>query len=162
DCEFLPFVTIVRQGSEMTVVNEDPLIHNSQVYQADKGNVILNVPVPPNQTDTHLIKFQKNRRIFQMICGFHEFMQVWGYRVENPYNDLSDENGRFSIDRIPPGTYKVQAWHPQFKKMTRKITVKPGQKVALNFEFDASEVVRPNYVTQEKFRIGPKGEKTFR
>ena len=37
----------------------------------------------------------------------------------------------------------------------KTVTVPPNGLVSLDFEFDARQVVRPHYETQEKFRIGP-------
>jgi hypothetical protein len=152
-CEFLPFVSIVQNHGQFTMKNEDPVLHNSQLYQAEKGNVILNVPVPPNSTDTHTINFERNKRIYKMICGMHEFMQTWGYAVDNPYYALTDENGLFTIDGVPPGTYRVVVWRPHFKPVTRKITIESNGITSLALEFDSSTVKRPHYETQEKFRI---------
>jgi hypothetical protein len=88
-----------------------------------------------------------------MICGMHEFMQTWGYAVDNPYYALSDGDGNFTIDQLPPGKYEVIAWRPHFKPIEQEITVTANKAVSLNFEFDASTVKRPHYETQEKFRI---------
>ncbi len=56
---------------------------------------------------------------------------------------------------MPPGTYKVTAWHPHLKPVEQEVTVPANGSVAIQFEFDASRVVRPEYERQEKFRIGP-------
>lgn len=154
DCEFLPFVSIVQHSGTFVMKNEDPIIHNAQLYQAEKGNLLLTVPNPPNSTGTFPIHFEKHKKIYQMICGMHEFMQTWGYAVDNPYYALSDANGNFTIDQLPPGKYEVIAWRPHFKPIEREITVSPNKAVSLDFEFDASTVKRPHYETQEKFRIG--------
>ena len=154
DCEFLPFVSIVQNHGSFVMKNEDPIIHNAQLYQSEKGNLLLTVPNPPNSTGTFPIEFEKHKRIYQMICGMHEFMQTWGYAVDNPYYALTDADGKFTIDQLPPGKYEVVAWRPHFKPIEREITVSPHQAVSLDFEFDASAVKRPHYETQEKFRIG--------
>jgi hypothetical protein len=153
DCEFLPSVTVVQNHGEFIMKNEDPVLHNSQVYQAGKGNVILNVPIPPNSTKTHPIEFEKGRRIYQIICGMHEFMQTWGFAAENPYYALTKEDGEFIIRDIPPGTYKVTAWHPIFDFMEKTVTIPPNGEVELEFEFDSSDFERSNYEIQKKFRI---------
>ncbi|HTN42330.1 MAG TPA: carboxypeptidase-like regulatory domain-containing protein [Nitrospiria bacterium] len=154
DCEFLPFVSIVQHNGSFVMKNEDPIIHNAQLYQSEKGNLLLTVPNPPNSTGTFPIKFEKHKKIYQMICGMHEFMQTWGYAVDNPYYALTDGDGKFTIDQLPPGTYKVVAWRPHFKPIEREITVSPNRGASLDFEFDSSTVKRPHYETQEKFRIG--------
>jgi hypothetical protein len=154
DCEFLPFVTIVQNHGTFVMKNEDPIIHNAQLYQSEKGNLLLTVPNPPNSTGTFPINFERHKKIYQMICGMHEFMQTWGYAVDNPYYALTDGDGKFSIDQLPPGKYEVVAWRPHFKPIELEIMVSPNKTVSLDFEFDATTVKRPHYETQEKFRIG--------
>ena len=89
----------------------------------------------------------------QMICGMHEFMQTWGYRVQNPYYFLTKQDGSFNIDNIPPGEYVVNAWHYLMKPQKRKITIAAGETIDLNFSFDADRVVRPYYETIKSGRI---------
>ena len=153
DCEFFPFVSIVRNHGTFTMKNEDPIIHNAQLYQSEKGNLLLTVPNSPNSAGTFPIHFEKHKKIYQMICGMHEFMQTWGYAVDNPYYALTDGDGKFTIDQLPPGEYEVIAWRPHFKPIERRITVKANGTTPLFFEFDASTVKRPHYETQEQFRI---------
>ena len=77
DCKFTPDVNTVRQGEEFKVNNLDAVMHNSQVYQAERGKIIQNLPVPPEAVTDGEVTFQKKYKIFQMICGMHEFMQTW-------------------------------------------------------------------------------------
>jgi len=154
-CEFLPFVSFVQNHGALTMKNEDPILHNAQVYQAEKGNVILNFPISPNSFDTYTIKFEGNLKIFKMICGMHEFMQTWGIAVDNPYYALTGSDGKYTINELPQGSYKVVAWRPHFKPIEQEITVSAKQTAALNFEFDSSQVIRPEYERQEQFRMTP-------
>jgi hypothetical protein len=91
--------------------------------------------------------------MYQMICAMHEFMQTWGYAVENPYYAVTDEAGRFSIDGLPPGTYTVTAWRPHFKPIERTVTIEPNGTARMDVSFDATTVKRPIYESQERFRI---------
>lgn len=137
---FFPFVGIVQNHDTFTVKNEDPILHNAQLYQSEKGNLLLTVPNPPDSFGTFPIRFEHNRRIYQMICGMHEFMQARGYAVDNPYYALTDERGVFRIDALPPGTYKVTAWRPHFHPIERTVTIAPNGTASLVFEFDADTV----------------------
>ena len=40
------------------------------------------------------------------------YMKNWGYAVDNPYYAVTDETGSFPIEDLPPGTYRLKAWHP--------------------------------------------------
>jgi len=153
NCKFGPDVNVVRQGDEFTVDNKDAVMHNSQVYQSERGKIILNIPIPAEEISTGKVTFQKHYKIYQMICGMHEFMQTWGYRVQNPYNFITGPDGNFKIDQIPPGDYVVDAWHYLIKLRSQKIHIEPNQTVSVNFEFNGDEVIRPLYETIKSGRI---------
>jgi hypothetical protein len=153
NCKFTPEVNILPQGGTFFVDNQDAVMHNSQVYQSERGKIILNIPIPAEEISDGNVQFQKHYRIFQMICGMHEFMQTWGYRVQNPYYFKTQNDGRYKIDNIPPGEYKVTAWHYLMKKQTKKIKVSEGETIDLNFEFDGDQVIRPLYERIKSGRI---------
>jgi len=149
-----PNVAILENHQPISMVNKDPIIHNIQVYQNERGNVILNRPLPvSNEPRGGGLHFLKGMRISQMICGMHEFMQSWGFIVDNPYYAKSAKDGRYIIDGLLPGTYTVSIWHPHYKVVDQVISVRPRQQTTLNFEFDAAKVRRPLYETQKHFRM---------
>ena len=153
NCKFHPDVNVVRQGEVFKVNNLDAVMHNSQVYQKERGKIITNLPVPPEEITDGTVTFQKHYKIFQMICGMHEFMQTWGYRVQNPYYFITGIDGNFQIDNIPPGDYVVHVWHYLMKPKKRKIHVAENGVIDLNFEFNGNKVVRPLYETIKSGRI---------
>ena len=153
NCKFLPDVSIIRQGETFKVDNLDAVMHNSQVYQKERGKILLNIPIPAEEVSEGKITFKKKYKIMQMICGMHEFMQTWGYRVQNPYYSQTKIDGNFKIDNVPPGEYKLTAWHYLMKKQTQKIKIASGETIDLSFVFDADKVVRPFYETMKSGRI---------
>ena len=153
NCKFFPDVNLIRQGESFKVDNVDAVMHNSQVYQKERGKILLNIPIPAEEVSEGKVTFKKHYKIMQMICGMHEFMQTWGYRVQNPYYFLTKQDGNFNIDNIPPGEYVVNAWHYLMKPQKRKITIAAGETIDLNFSFDADRVVRPYYETIKSGRI---------
>jgi hypothetical protein len=153
NCKFFPDVNLIRQGESFKVDNVDAVMHNSQVYQKERGKILLNIPIPAEEVSEGKVTFKKHYKIMQMICGMHEFMQTWGYRVQNPYYFLTKQDGNFNIDNIPPGEYVVNAWHYLMKPQKRKITIAAGETIDLSFSFDADRVVRPYYETIKSGRI---------
>ena len=153
NCKFLPDVNVIRQGESFNIDNIDAVMHNSQVYQKERGKILLNIPIPAEEVSDGKITFKKKYKIMQMICGMHEFMQTWGYRVQNPYYAQTKIDGNFKIDNIPPGEYKVTAWHYLIKRQSQKVKIATGETFDLNFEFDADKVIRPFYETIKSGRI---------
>lgn len=151
-----PNVTVLVNHRPISMINKDPIVHNIQVFQNEKGNIILNTPLPiSTEPRGGVLHFAPGKRISQMICGLHEFMQSWGFVVDNPYYTKTKKDGFFSIDQLPPGTYKIAAWHPHFKIVEKEITVPANGQVEINFEFDATKVERALYETQHQRRISP-------
>ena len=151
-----PNVAILENHQPISVVNLDPIVHNLQVFQNERGNIIFNAPLPisdkPRGGGLH---FDRGKRISQMICGMHEFMQSWGFVVDNPYYALSGKDGGYVIDQLLPGTYTVSIWHPHYKIYQKTVTVPENGTVELDFTFDASLVRRPLYESQRRFRMDP-------
>ncbi|MDA8560621.1 carboxypeptidase-like regulatory domain-containing protein [Nitrospinae bacterium] len=153
NCKFFPDLNFIRQGESFKVDNLDAVMHNSQVYQKERGKILLNIPIPAEEVSDGKITFKKKFKIMQMICGMHEFMQTWGYRVQNPYYFKTDDQGNYNIGDIPPGEYIVNAWHYLMKPQKRKIKIAAGETIDLSFVFDADKVVRPFYETIKSGRI---------
>jgi hypothetical protein len=139
-----PLVTVFQDHQPISVINQDPIFHNAQVFQQDTGRVLLNFPIHVSDRPIGgLIHFEKGKKWVQMICGMHEYMQAYGMVVDNPYYAKTKRDGRFVIDKLPQGNYQVVAWHPHFKPITKEIAVlASGGAIALDFEFE-SEGVRP-------------------
>ncbi|MFQ5598685.1 MAG: carboxypeptidase-like regulatory domain-containing protein [Nitrospiria bacterium] len=162
-----PNVAILHNHQRMDMINRDPIIHNIQVFQNERGNIILNTPLPAVKKPKPgvapvaykprggVLHYKKGKRISQMICGMHEFMQSWGFVVDNPYYAKTAKDGSYQIDGLPPGTYTVSIWHPHYKVYEEKITVRANKNSKLDFAFDASLVKNPEYESQKKFRISP-------
>ena len=151
-----PNVAIIENHQPISVVNLDPIIHNIQVFQNERGNIILNAPLPVSEKPRGGgLHFDQGKRISQMICGMHEFMQSWGFVVDNPYYAMTSKNGDYKIDKLLPGTYKVSIWHPHYKVYEREVAVPENGSVVLDFAFQSTLVKRPVYESQRRFRMDP-------
>src|SRR5581483_7736608 len=156
-----PLVSVMRNKHVLSVINRDPVLHDAQFYQKETGRRITRFSIPiSTKTQKEWVYLEPGNKIAQIICGMHEYMQTWAWVVDNPYFEKTGRDGVYAIDRVPPGTYKVTAWHPHFKPIERTVTVPPDGQVELNFEFEASKVVRPIYETQKQFRISPERDPT--
>ncbi len=72
-----------------------------------------------------------------MQCGVHPYMQNWGYAIDNPYYAVTDVAGAFFISNLPPGAYRVKAWHPILSVQERELTGTPNDTATLEVQFDA-------------------------
>jgi hypothetical protein len=174
DCRFLPFVSVVKDRSEVNVVNMDPVFHDIQAYETSHlgPRVLFNTPLPMNPhhkrnvgADSHehlagqpmkeVIRMTKDRRIFVMQCGFHAYMESWGLAVDNPYFAITQADGTFSLRDVPPGDYTLVAWHPGVGTMTeQKVTVPAQQTVKADFIFESPKGRRSAHEIEENPHYG--------
>lgn len=159
DCQFNPYIIVVRDRDKVEVVNMDPVLHDIQAYETSKmgARVLFNVPLPMSKkikkqqllknvtvknragkVIAQPIKMRKGRNIFVMQCGFHAYMESWGLAVDHPYYVLSGQDGKYEIEDIPPGTYKVMVWHPLLNQEF-DVTIEPGKATMLDVKFDAPQ-----------------------
>lgn len=175
DCQFQPFVTIVRNGHAVEVVNMDPVMHDIQGYETsiEAGpRVLFNTPLKMNHghrrgdllaTHDHdrgrslvgPIYLNRGRRTFYMQCGFHAYMESWAMAVNNPYYAVTSESGDFRIDNIPPGNYQLVVWHPQSgPAIVKTVTVLPGGRMTENVALPAPTGNRSAFKVMENPRFG--------
>ena len=176
DCLFQPFMTVVRNGHAVEVVNMDPVMHDIQGYETfpEAGaRVLFNTPLimnhqhqrgdlnalhnhAPGKSLVGPIYLNKGRRTFYMQCGFHAYMESWAMAVNNPYYALTDEHGKFSMENIPPGTYQLVVWHPQTGNgVSTAVTVQPDGKLLQHFSLPAPKGNRTAYQVMNNPRFGP-------
>jgi hypothetical protein len=175
DCMFQPFMTVVRNGHAVEVINMDPVMHDIQGYETSLeagARVLFNAPLVMNHQhrrgDIHArhnhapgkslvgpIYLNKGRRTFYMQCGFHAFMESWAMAVNNPYYALTNTNGKFTIDNIPPGTYQLVVWHPQTGPgITKMVAVQPDGKLVEQLSLPAPKGNRTAYQVMDNPRFG--------
>ncbi|MDA0737835.1 MAG: carboxypeptidase-like regulatory domain-containing protein [Nitrospirae bacterium] len=175
DCDFLPFVNVLKDKEEITVINMDPIEHDIQGYETARergARILFNRPLPMNpfhrvlgmlNSHKHMagtpmiekIHLRKGRNIFVMQCGFHPYMFSWGVVVKNPYYAITKEDGQFEISDIPPGQYTLKVWHAGTKQyLERQVTVTSNRTLTENFEYVANPGRRSVHEISENPRFG--------
>ena len=51
----------------------------------------------------------------------------------HPYFAVTEPDGRYRIEGVPPGTYSASAWYEGDTRETRTVTVPAGGSAELNF-----------------------------
>ncbi len=133
-CWFEPRITLVPLGVRFTLVNDDKILHNFRTLS--RKNTSLNIAHPKFKKNLSVKKTFSKPELMKIACDIHNWMTGWLVAVDHPYNVVSGQDGTFTLKDVPPGSYKLQAWHEKLGTQVQTITVPAGgeAKVAVAFK----------------------------
>ena len=131
-CIYRPRVIGVRVGQTVQIKNSDNFLHNVHSFSAHGGN--FNV----GQAMAGVIyefKPKQEEVMMRLKCDVHTWMNAFIGVVTNPYFSVTADTGNFQIDRVPAGTYTIQAWHEAYGFVSKTVTVRAGATATVDFTY---------------------------
>ena len=113
ECHFEPHVVIVPYGAQLVIRNSDEVLHNVRAYHIEDGRTVFNIaqPIKGQQTSIRPALFDRPG-IYHATCDAgHPWMSAFIVVAEHPYYVITDDNGEFTLEDIPPGKYRLKVWH---------------------------------------------------
>ncbi|MGI9381908.1 MAG: beta-sandwich domain-containing protein, partial [Methyloligellaceae bacterium] len=77
-------------------------------------------------------------QVVELSCDAHSWMAGWLYVLAHPYHAVVADDGSFTIGDVPPGKYKLKAWHPVLNIQEQSIEVSASGQTKVNFTFKAN------------------------
>ena len=125
---FSPHILAVMVGTTVEWPNNDSIFHN--VFSiSDAKEFDLGLYKNP---EVKQVLFDKPGRV-DVFCSIHANMNCAILVLQNRYFTVADNAGRFVITNVPPGTYKLKAWHERLPGQSQEITVPEEGEVKVNF-----------------------------
>jgi len=147
-CHSDQYVIGVRNGENILLENKDPIRHEIATYEINSASYvdqISNKAVVKRSSQVRSAFVSHKTEEFLLKCNLHPFLQTRGFMVENPYYAISDAEGNFSLNDVPPGTYEVLAWHPFIPTQKGAVTITEGKASQIDFVFDSADQRRKLY-----------------
>ena len=119
---FVPHVTAVPVGSTVDFKNNDKVNHN--IFSASAAKKFNLGTYNPGMSKP--VTFDKPGAI-NLLCNVHSEMSAWVVVTENQYAAVSEHDGKFTINNVPAGTYKITAWSEKLKAQETSVTVADGK-----------------------------------
>jgi len=135
-CVYTPRVVGARVGQTVQIKNSDMLLHN--VDGSSGNNNGFNI-AQPRAGLVYEFKPKNEEVMLHLKCDVHNWMNAYIGIVTNPYFAVSNTMGTFEIDRVPPGTYTLEAWHERLGLVSKSVTVKPGGVATVDFDYASNE-----------------------
>ena len=126
---FLPHVLAVNAGTIVDFPNNDSTYHNvfslSKPKRFDLGRYA--------RGKSKSVRFERPG-VVRVFCDIHSHMSAFVLVFSHRFYASTDDDGRYLIDGIPPGTYTVSAWYDGAARDTRTVSI-PEQGGAVDLDF---------------------------
>ena len=131
DAAFEPHVLPVMVGTAVRWPNEDDIYHNVfSMSDAKEFNLGL---YKESAGSAPAVIFDKLGRV-DVFCGIHSKMHCIILVVPSAHFAMANDRGRYRIENVPAGTYKLKAWHERLPAQVREIIVPEDGEVTVDFE----------------------------
>jgi plastocyanin len=126
--QFVPHVLAITVGTIVDFPNNDLTFHNvfslSPITHFDLGRY------PAGRSKW--VKFD-HAGIVPVFCDIHSHMSAYILVFSHPFFALTDDDGKYTIPGIPPGTYSVAVWSEAGSVDPQKITIGDGSSLEVSF-----------------------------
>jgi plastocyanin len=106
--KFMPVMTIVQTGTEISFPNNDTVRHHVYSFSPAKPFELKLYSGTPGTP----ILFDKPGTVV-IGCNIHDQMVAYIHVVNTPHFGKSDQAGKVRIADLGPGKYRLKAWHYQ-------------------------------------------------
>lgn len=131
-CLYEPHAFGIQAGQPLEIRNSDPTLHNINCQA--KLNKKFNIAQPQKGMKSSKT-FDKGEVGVPFKCNVHPWMVAYAGVFTHPFFAVSKEDGTFSIQGLPAGTYTVEAWHEKLGTQNQKITLAEGESKQASFTF---------------------------
>ena len=126
---FVPHVLAIVAGTTVDFPNSDRTYHNvfslSRTKSFDLGRYAAG--------RSKSVRFDRPG-IVRVFCEIHSHMSAFILVFAHRYFAVTDDEGRFRLNNVPPGTYTLVAWNETVPQTTRRIVVPDSRgDVEVNF-----------------------------
>ena len=134
-CMYEPHVMGVMVGQQFKVINSDPTTHNIHPMPAD--NRAWNESQPPGAPP--ITKTWARPEVMVPVkCNEHPWMRCYIGVTKSPLYAVTGDDGTFTIQGVPPGTYTLGFWTATFGTQEQQVTVPPKGTAKVTVTFKAS------------------------
>ncbi len=135
NCAWNPIVQADVAGGAINVVNYDPLVDRAFITDVATGDTVAVAPFTDNGQVIPYDKFMRTPGIYEFSVESRPMSRAWVAVFDQPYFAVTDANGSFALDSVPPGTHHVRAWHPMLGVADGTVTVPASGSATVDLTF---------------------------
>jgi hypothetical protein len=137
DCQIDPRVQATISTSTVNVFNDDKLLHTLVFLRAGTNDTLLKLPFFNVGQVVPTEKLAKMSGIIEVRCLQHGWTHGYIAVFDHPYFAVTEQDGSYNIDSLPPGKYRMMVWHEGMAQpVERKVKVEEGRVALVDVSLD--------------------------
>jgi hypothetical protein len=110
-CKLQPRLQAVIAGTTVNVRNDDRLLHTTRFVRAASDDTVATIPLTDDGQVVPNERIAAEPGLILVRCDQHPWMRGHIAVFANPYFAITQSNGAFRLDSVPPGHYYLRFWH---------------------------------------------------
>ena len=148
---FIPETTAIRTGDRVKFLNSDKQLHNVKSFHIVHS---FNVNMPAGGTHLETFKGATGLKLpYRIGCVYHSAMRAWIFVLDHPWFQVTGKDGKFRLQNVPPGKYRLGMIHPAGDlRWSQQVVVKAGTttRVTIRVSPDNKPKKRPRKTGAKK------------
>jgi plastocyanin len=140
--QFVPNIVVIQTGTGIDFPNSDQIEHQVYSFSPAKTfqlSLYAGHKYPPIVFD--------HAGLVVVGCNIHDQMIGYIYVTDSPFFGRSDDAGQWAAHDLPPGNYRITAWHPRMQEaattpLQLPVTIAEGSAAAVVFHL--TKPLRPS------------------
>jgi len=133
---FVPIDSVIQAGTAVAFPNSDNIRHSVYSFSPAKVFTLKLYAGTPSSP----VMFDKPG-VVVLGCNIHDSMVAWLLVVDTPYFARTDRSGVATLANLPPGDYRLRAWHsPMAEELAgEQLHVESGVLPTRQFQLPVNE-----------------------
>lgn len=134
-CLAQPRTQAVIAGGTLNVRSDDAIPHRARFLRHRTQETLRLVAQTGDGQVVPVTDVLAHPAHLEVRCDYHPWTRAWVAVFDHPYFMVTERDGAFSLDSVPPGRYRLVAWHERFGSVEDSVTVEANGRARVRLVF---------------------------
>ena len=136
-CVLVPRAQPALAGGTLNVKGRDPVRSRIRFVRRPSNHIASVVTMNDAGQVVPDERVLDSAGVVEVRGELHPWMRAWLLVFDHPYYAATGADGGFTLADVPPGTYRLVAWHERLGVVEQRVTVEAGKPTSVTLRLGA-------------------------